>query len=275
MQSEINPTSAAVNDLVQLYVRGEIDSFELGQRILHASIPSDGAVMIDRDRQRRCGFPEVVYGSGKSVDAIQTAVTRLLDGPTDSNGNREVLVTRVIPEQVRSLSELFPWHRWNHRAGTFRVGRNTTPIAPDAIEGTSSAGRVAVVSAGTTDEAIALEAIETLAWMGVPTKLVQDVGVAGPYRLLAQVPELQSMAAIVCVAGMEGALPSVLGGYVSCPVIAVPTSVGYGANFAGLSALLSMLNACASNIAVVNIDSGFKGAYMAGLIASRTAGRNQ
>ncbi len=130
-------------------------------------------------------------------------------------------------------------------------------------------GVVAVVSAGTTDEPVALEACETLAWMGVPSRLIQDVGVAGPYRLLARVPELQTMTAIVCVAGMEGALPSVIGGHVACPVIAVPTSVGYGANFAGLSALLSMLNACASNIAVVNIDSGFKGAYMAGLIASR------
>lgn len=270
MQSETNKTSTAINDLIQLYERGDIDSFELGQRVLHASIPNDGSVMIDRDRQRRCGFPEVVYGSGKSVESIQTAVTRLLDGATNALGHREVLVTRVIPEQVRPLSELFPWHRWNHRAGTFRVGYNSTPPAPEAIECEQDTGRVAVVSAGTTDEAIAMEAIETLAWMGVPSKLVQDVGVAGPYRLLAQIPELQTMAAIVCVAGMEGALPSVLGGYVNCPVIAVPTSVGYGANFAGLSALLSMLNACASNIAVVNIDSGFKGAYMAGLIASRT-----
>ena len=115
---------------------------------------------------------------------------------------------------------------------------------------------------------MAVEAQETLAWMGVPTVLIQDVGVAGPYRLMSQVPLLQKMSAIVCVAGMEGALPSVLGGHVACPVIAVPTSVGYGANFAGLSALLSMLNCCASNVAVVNIDAGFKGGYMAGLIAN-------
>ena len=105
--------------------------------------------------------------------------------------------------------------------------------------------------------------------MGLPTKLIQDIGVAGPYRLMAQVPKLQQMSAIVCVAGMEGALPSVLAGHVRCPVIAVPTSVGYGATFAGLSALLSMLNSCAANIAVVNIDAGFKGGYMAGLIAAK------
>jgi NCAIR mutase (PurE)-related protein len=263
-----NNNSQSISEWIQQYERGELSPFELGQRVLHASIPSDGSVMIDRDRQRRCGFPEVVYGAGKSVEAIQTAVTRLLEAHNDAN-HPEVLVTRVIPEQVRCLSEVFPWHRWNHRAGTFRVGRDSTPRSHDALECESGVGRVAVVSAGTTDEPIALEAIETLAWMGVPSKLIQDVGVAGPYRLLAQIPELQTMAAIVCVAGMEGALPSVLGGYVGCPVIAVPTSVGYGANFAGLSALLSMLNACASNIAVVNIDSGFKGAYMAGLIATR------
>jgi len=111
-----------------------------------------------------------------------------------------------------------------------------------------------------------LEALETLAWMGVQTVLIQDIGVAGPYRLMSQVPLLEKMAAIVCVAGMEGALPSALGGYVRCPVIAVPTSVGYGANFSGLAALLSMLNSCAANVSVVNIDAGFKGGYMAGLI---------
>jgi NCAIR mutase (PurE)-related protein len=135
--------------------------------------------------------------------------------------------------------------------------------------GEKKKGIVAVVSAGTTDEPIAMEALETLAWMGVPTRLMQDIGVAGPYRLMSQVPVLQTMDAIVCIAGMEGALPSVLAGHVRCPVIAVPTSIGYGANFAGLSALLSMLNSCAANIAVVNIDAGFKGGYLAGLIANR------
>ena len=105
--------------------------------------------------------------------------------------------------------------------------------------------------------------------MSVPAKLIQDIGVAGPYRLMSQVPILQSMDAIVCVAGMEGALPSVLAGHVRCPVIAVPTSVGYGANFAGLAALLGMLNSCASNVAVVNIDAGFKAGYLAGIIANR------
>ena len=220
----------------------------------------------DLDRKRRCGYPEVIYGSGKSPDAIRTVAEALLAD------NDEVLVTRVTPDQVRTLTEMFIFTRWNHIGRTLRIGLKQTPIAPNDIAmiiGEKKPGIVAVVSAGTTDEPIALEALETLAWMGVPTRLIQDIGVAGPYRLMSQVPTLQSMVAIVCIAGMEGALPSVLAGHVRCPVIAVPTSVGYGANFAGLSALLSMLNSCAANIAVVNIDAGFKGGYLAGLIANR------
>jgi len=251
---------------------GRLSAIEMGQRILHAAVQSQGAVTPDLDRTRRCGYPEVIYGAGKSPDSIRTVADALL------KANAELLVTRVTAEQVRTLSEMFTHTRWNHVARTLRIGRETTPLAPESIEATASEngftsndlpGMVAVVSAGTTDEPVALEALETLAWMGLPTKLIQDIGVAGPYRLMAQVPKLQQMSAIVCVAGMEGALPSVLAGHVRCPVIAVPTSVGYGANFAGLSALLSMLNSCAANIAVVNIDAGFKGGYMAGLIAAK------
>jgi hypothetical protein len=128
---------------------------------------------------------------------------------------------------------------------------------------------VAVISAGTGDLAVAEEARETLDWMGVGTTMIHDVGVAGPQRLAARLSDFQDADAIVVVAGMEGALPSVVGGYVPCPVIAVPTSVGYGANFGGISALLSMLNSCAANVAVVNIDAGFKAGYLAGLIATR------
>ncbi len=225
----------------------------------------------DLDRKRRCGYPEVIYGAGKSPDAIRTVAEALLAD------NDELLVTRVTPEQVRTLTEMFIFTRWNHIGRTLRIGLKQTPIAPNDValiigekkQGEKKQGIVAVVSAGTTDEPIAMEALETLAWMGVPTRLMQDIGVAGPYRLMSQVPVLQTMDAIVCIAGMEGALPSVLAGHVRCPVIAVPTSIGYGANFAGLSALLSMLNSCAANIAVVNIDAGFKGGYLAGLIANR------
>jgi NCAIR mutase (PurE)-related protein len=126
-----------------------------------------------------------------------------------------------------------------------------------------------VITAGTSDLPVAEEARETLAWMGVDATLVQDVGVAGPHRLPARLAEFADSDAVVVVAGMEGALPSVVGGYVACPVFAVPTSVGYGANFGGVSALLSMLNSCAANVAVVNIDAGFKAGYLAGLVATR------
>jgi hypothetical protein len=133
-------------------------------------------------------------------------------------------------------------------------------------------GRVIVVSAGTSDRPIAEEALETSRWMGCDAVLVLDVGVAGPQRILAQREQLATGDAIVVVAGMEGALPSVVAGWVSVPVIAVPTSVGYGANLGGFAPLLGMLNSCAANVAVVNIDAGFKGGYLASLIA-RQAGQ--
>jgi len=161
------------------------------------------------------------------------------------------------------LTEHFASGRYNPRGRIFRLDQ--------PVEKREMKGRVAVVTAGTTDRAVAEEAKETLEWMAVDVALVQDVGVAGPQRLLARLDDLRPCDAIVVVAGMEGALPSVVGGHVSVPVIAVPTSVGYGANLGGLAALLSMLNSCAANVAVVNIDAGFKGGYLAGMIA-RTRG---
>jgi NCAIR mutase (PurE)-related protein len=132
---------------------------------------------------------------------------------------------------------------------------------------------VAIVTAGTSDLPVAEEARETLLWMGAEVTTVFDVGVAGPHRLPEHLDKLTHVDAVVVIAGMEGALPSVVGGYVACPVIAVPTSVGYGANLGGLAALLSMLNSCAANVTVVNIDAGFKGGYVAGLIAARATAR--
>ncbi len=258
------PDDDPIARIYAAYQQGEITAVEFGQRILESAVQSHGSTTPDLDRKRRCGYPEVIYGTGKSPDSIRNVTEAILAD------NDEVLITRVTPEQVRTLTEMFSYSRWNHTGRTLRIGRRAIPLAPEDIVCASDQKlrKVAVVSAGTTDESIAVEAIETLAWMGVPTQLIQDVGVAGPYRLMSKVPLLQSMNAIVCVAGMEGALPSVLAGHVRCPVIAVPTSVGYGANFAGLSALLSMLNSCASNVAVVNIDAGFKAGYLAGLIAN-------
>jgi NCAIR mutase (PurE)-related protein len=214
------------------------------------------AVNLDLDRHRRCGFPEVIYGPGKTNEQLREIVKTLVD-------HRErVLATRLTSIQAASLLAAFPKGQHNELARTFRLD-----IAADQKPPT---GHVAVISAGTGDLPVAEEARETLEWMGVRVTMIHDVGVAGPHRLPARLAEFEHADAIVVVAGMEGALPSVVGGYVSCPVIGVPTSIGYGANFAGISALLSMLNSCANNVTVVNIDAGFKGGFVAGLIATRS-----
>jgi NCAIR mutase (PurE)-related protein len=214
------------------------------------------AVNLDLDRHRRCGFPEVIYGPGKTNEQLREIVKVLID-------HRErVLATRLTPTQAASLLAAFPQGRHNEIARTFRL---------DIEEGGKHpVGHVAVISAGTGDLPVAEEARETLEWMGVRVTMIHDVGVAGPHRLPARLAEFENADTVVVVAGMEGALPSVVGGYVPCPVVGVPTSIGYGANFAGISALLSMLNSCANNVTVVNIDAGFKGGFLAGLIATRT-----
>jgi NCAIR mutase (PurE)-related protein len=213
---------------------------------------------IDLDRQGRCGFPEVVFGEGKTAATI-VAIARELLGREQA-----VLVTRVAPPQAEAIVKEMPTAVHNAIARTLR-------IAAKGGNASKTRGRVAVITAGTSDLPIAEEARETLDWMGVDVQLVADVGVAGPHRLPARLAEFADADAIVVVAGMEGALPSVVGGYVPCPVFAVPTSVGYGASLGGIAPLLTMLNSCAANVAVVNIDAGFKAGYLAGLVATRTA----
>jgi NCAIR mutase (PurE)-related protein len=215
---------------------------------------------IDLDRRRRCGFPEVIFAPGKTVAALAKIVARQL-----AEGI-EVLATRVAADQARELARDFPAARYNSVARTLRI----SPWVGERSGGPAR-GRVAVVTAGTGDLPVAEEARETLDWMGVQATMIFDVGVAGPQRLLEHLHELDGVDAVVVIAGMEGALPSVVGGHVACPVVGVPTSVGYGASLGGISALLSMLNSCAANVTVVNIDAGFKGGYVAGLIAARAA----
>ncbi|HEX4129832.1 MAG TPA: nickel pincer cofactor biosynthesis protein LarB [Pirellulales bacterium] len=215
-----------------------------------------GEAQIDLDRHRRCGYPEVVFGEGKTVAALEKIFRTLLEHCGEG------LATRISPEKAEALAGLFPAVRYNPVGRTLRVG--TKPQA-------ATIGHVGIVTAGTSDLPVAEEARETADWMGTRVTLIVDVGVAGPHRFPEQLPKLAGCEAIVVVAGMEGALPSVVGGYVDCPVIGVPTSVGYGANFAGLAALLSMLNSCAANVSVVNIDAGFKAGYLAALIARRAA----
>lgn len=225
-----------------------------------------GEAQLDLDRRRRCGFPEVVYGMGKTIAALEKIIQTLIDHRID------VLATRISPEQATPLAARFSAAIYNPVARTLRV-----PLAPAQVSDVShvvdlgTAGIIVIVTAGTSDLPVAEEARETALWMGADVRLIQDVGVAGPQRLLAKLAEIQQADAVVVVAGMEGALPSVVGGYVDCPVIGVPTSIGYGANLGGFAALMSMLNSCAANVTVVNIDAGFKGAYIAGMIARNAA----
>lgn len=231
---------------------------------IEAAAQTTPAVTLDLDRQRRCGFPEVIFGEGKPAATIAAIIDRLV-----ASGTR-AFATRIAPEKADHLLQYFaeqnPTAQYNEIARTFRVD----PLSASPVE---TSGKVAIITAGTSDLPVAEEARETVEWMGVSTVMVHDVGVAGPHRLPLRLAEFVDSDAIVCVAGMEAALPSIVGGYVPCPVIGVPTSVGYGASFGGVAALLSMLNSCAANVTVVNINAGFKGGYLAGLIATRAAKR--
>lgn len=211
------------------------------------------AADVDLDRAVRCGFPEVIYGEGKPTALILEILQRQADAGQCG------FVTRVSPEQADEICAALPDAAYNVAARTIAAHGYPPP--------NETSGATAVVSAGSCDAPVAQEALETLLWMGVKCQLIEDVGVAGPQRLLRHVPVLQTMSAIVVVAGMEAALPSVIGGHVGCPIIGVPTSVGYGASLHGFTALLSMLTSCASNVMTVNIDAGFRGGYAAGLIA--------
>lgn len=249
---------------------GELSRSELAERLLLGEHASDGEHRPDRDRARRCGFGEVVFGSGKSIEDVETIANQLLDA-----GQTEVLVTRVEPEHARQLESALAYCRYDPAGRTLRLSRSpisTVRSLPCPAPGSDRRlPKIAVVTAGSTDRAVAQEALETLRWMGVDAQLLCDVGVAGPYRLLPYLEQLRTCASVVVVAGMEGALASVVGGLVPCPVIAVPTSVGYGANLEGVTTLLSMISSCAAGVTVVNIDAGFKGGYIAGLIAHQVA----
>lgn len=256
-----------IREAIATFQSGGISPFELSEKILKASISSADSLTPDLDRKRRTGHSEVVYAEGKPIDALLKVIEMLLNNEA-SQPYSEILATRVSVEQAQACCNQFLHVRWNSRARTLRVASKNLPLPPDKIDSKKN-GFVAVISAGTTDATVAEEAIETLAWMQVRSCLIQDIGVAGPYRLFAHLDTMRSASALVVVAGMEGALPSVVAGHVSVPVIAVPTSVGYGANLGGIAALLSMLNSCAANVSVVNIDAGFRGGYLAGLIARR------
>ncbi|MBZ0221059.1 MAG: nickel pincer cofactor biosynthesis protein LarB [Candidatus Methylomirabilis sp.] len=207
---------------------------------------------LDSHRALRQGFPEVIFGQGKSVAQIRAIIKSM------AKRKENVLVTRLTPGSGKSLKRTFPKADYNETARTFFA--KSHPMVP------SGKGTVLVISAGTSDVPVAEEAAITAECMGNRVKRLYDVGVAGIHRLLHRKEELWDANVIIVVAGMEGALPSVVAGLVSRPVIAVPTSVGYGANLGGITTLMAMLNSCASGISVVNIDNGFGAAYVASLI---------
>ncbi|HEY7820125.1 MAG TPA: nickel pincer cofactor biosynthesis protein LarB, partial [Vicinamibacteria bacterium] len=209
----------------------------------------------DHHRSLRRGFPEVVFGPGKTPGQIAEIAARL------SEKGHLVLVTKTTEEAHRAVAERNPEARWHESAGAIVIGR------PDG----ETAGQALVLSAGTSDIRVAEEAALTAELMGAQASRIYDVGVAGLHRLLEHVESVVTADVLVVVAGMDGALPSVVSGLTRAPVVAVPTSVGYGASFGGVSALLAMLNGCSPGVAVVNIDNGFGGGYLAGLICRRRA----
>jgi NCAIR mutase (PurE)-related protein len=217
-----------------------------------------GFAHVDLHRRQRCGFPEVIFCEGKTPEWVEAVVRKLAEAGQDC------LATRVSDRQAEHLARPFPGAEQDRVARTFWLP------APGA-EPRPTAGQVFVLTAGTSDLPVAQEAVNTARALGADVKLVADVGVAGIHRLLRYRDQFCTADCIVVVAGMDGALPSVVGGLVDCPVIAVPTSIGYGASFGGVAALLTMLNACSANVVAVNIDSGFKGGYVAALIARRAA----
>jgi len=255
-----------IEKLAERLLAGELTVEQFTRRVAHPTIADTGEAQLDLDRARRCGFPEVVFAEGKTVAALEKIFQALIDNGFD------VLATRMSPQQAAELGPKFPRGQYNPVGRTFRIPLASAEVAAENGEAVRT-GQVAVVTAGTSDLPVAEEARETALWTGARVTMIQDVGVAGPHRLTANLPSLQRADAVVVVAGMEGALPSVVGGHVACPVIAVPTSIGYGASFGGLAALLGMLNSCAANVTVVNIDAGFKGGYIAGLIARNAARR--
>ena len=243
--------SDAIKKLFDQVKRGRLSPDEAVQRLKHLPFEDLGFANIDHHRTLRVGMPEVIFGPGKSPQQFAEIFTRL------SQHGHNVLATRVSAEQFRAVRRKF------RKAELHDLARAITLTQDHTIYGK---GTIVVVSAGTGDIPIAEEAVVTAQVMGNEVRNIYDVGVAGIHRLLARREALTQARVVVVCAGMEGALPSVVGGLVGVPVVAVPTSVGYGASYQGIAALLGMLNSCASNVSVVNIDNGFGAGYVASVI---------
>jgi NCAIR mutase (PurE)-related protein len=248
MNSEIRKMLEAVRS-------GEISVDEALLAIKKAPFEDIGYAKVDMHRGIRQGAPEVIYGAGKTAEQMLGIIEAM-----QQNGQQTILITRLSSEAAERISAVYDMdYRQEARAGV--IGKMP---APDGI------GRIVVATGGTSDIPVAEEAALTAEVHGNEVVRLYDVGVAGLHRMLAHMDEIMSASVIIAIAGMEGALASVIGGLADCPVIAVPTSVGYGASFHGVSALLSMLNSCASGVSVVNIDNGFGAGYLAGMINHMT-----
>jgi NCAIR mutase (PurE)-related protein len=240
-----------LRSLLEQVREGAVDVDGALSRLKHLPFEDLGFAKVDHHRAIRHGMPEVVFGKGKTPEHIEQIALRLLERASN------VLVTRATEDSAERIRRQIPEAEYFPMSGAVRVWRDRT------IHGK---GTLAVVCAGTSDIPVAEEAQITAEVMGNTVDVIHDIGVAGIHRLMHNRERLTQARVIVVCAGMEGALPSAVGGLVSCPVIAVPTSVGYGASFNGLAALLGMLNSCASNVTVVNIDNGFGAGYVASLI---------
>lgn len=244
----------------QEYLKTMLDSVRQGgisvddaiQKLRQLPFQDIGCAQVDHHRHLRQGMPEMIYGEGKTVEQIKAIMTVMADKGSN------ILVSRLAMDEANKVLLAFPAASYHHEARCL-----TLEYQPPEQRGK---GTVLVVSAGTSDIPVAAEAVVTARFLGNRVEQIYDVGVAGIHRLLARSEQLSAAAVIIVVAGMEGALPSVIGGLVDKPVIAVPTSVGYGASFGGIAALLGMLNSCAAGVTVVNIDNGFGAACAASLM---------
>ncbi|KRM45706.1 hypothetical protein FD47_GL000890 [Lentilactobacillus parafarraginis DSM 18390 = JCM 14109] len=243
--------ASEIKDILNKLARNQIDVDQAAELLSQKTVSDLDFSKVDLERQKRTGYPEVIYGEGKTVDQIVAIMSAL------HTNHQNILATRISPEQAAGIQKALPNVTYHETA------RCMTEVATRQPETKSF---IAVVTAGTTDIPVAEEAAVTAELYGNRVQKVYDVGVAGLQRLLMHIDTIRQAKVVIVVAGMEGALVSVVGGLVDVPVIAVPTSVGYGASFKGMTALMAMLNSCASGVTVVNIDNGFGAAYSASMI---------
>lgn len=250
-------TSQEAMALLERYGRGETSAEEILRAFQRAPVSDLGFAQLDHHRSLRKGFPEVIYGGGKTPAQVLAIVAKMVEH------GHHVLVTRITGEHARVVRKKFRQAVWHEAARCLTLQKNPLP---------KRQGTIAVLCAGTSDLPVAEEAAITADIMGNHVERYYDIGVAGLHRLLRPLEKLQQANVLIVVAGMEGALPSVVAGLVARPVIAVPTSVGYGANLGGITALLGMLNSCSSGVTVVNIDNGFGAGYAASQVNTLAAG---